>query len=181
MGKLQGLRSYLSGYIQNSSDFGAEWRKDIKPFLKNLGVVVLDPLNKPIEMGFGEGEGIHDQLNKWIEDNEYEKVIDVMKKIRWVDLRLCDVCDFVIFYLDNDIQTIGSWEEVFSCNKQVKPILVVCKQGVKKIPKWLWGTLPVKYFFNNFDEMKEYLLRIDSEDKKEEIGRWKLFDYSKLN
>lgn len=181
MGKLQNLRVYLSGPIEGASDFGYGWREDIKPFLRNLGVLVIDPLEKPIDLGLEEGKNIHAKINSLIEEENYDEVARIFRLIRRTDLRMCDVCDFMIAYLDNTVQACGTFEEIFNANRSKKAVLVVCPQGKKNVSRWLYGTLPHQFFFNNFDELKEYLLGVDSEEDERDFDRWQFFDYSQLS
>jgi len=179
-GLLNGLRCYLSGPIENADDCGGEWRKQISEFLHSIGVFVLDPLNKPIHTDITEGKELHKTLKQFINDGEFDKVASIIKTIRAIDLRLCDVCDFVIAYIDKNINTCGTWEEIFLCNRQKKPILLVCKQGVKNIPLWMFGTIPHSHMFSSFDDLIQYLTRLHQNIIIERQDRWRFLDYTQL-
>lgn len=180
MGKLFGQRCYESGPIDCAPDYGKGWRDDLKPFFKELGVIVLDPLNKPIDLGFEEGKNLHSYLDDLLDRENYNKVCEIMKVIRRTDLRMCDVADFAVVYIDMDILMCGTIEELTTLNRSKKAILVVCKQGKKNVPRWLFGMIPHQHVFNNFEEAKDYLWEVDSGKNVEDFKRWQFFDYSKL-
>ena len=56
MNRLKGMRTYLAGAMDRVPDGGAGWRDKITPLLKKMGVVVLNPCDKPSEIG-KEDEG----------------------------------------------------------------------------------------------------------------------------
>ena len=47
-----------------------------------------------------------------------------MKQIRPVDLRMVDICDFLIVNLDLEVHATGTYEELYWANRCIKPILV---------------------------------------------------------
>ena len=72
MNRLNGMRTYLAGAMDRVKDGGVGWRKNITPLLKQMGVTVLDPCDKPIEIG--------------IEDESSREIIDSYKKNGQFDL-----------------------------------------------------------------------------------------------
>ena len=172
MGRLKGSCCYLSGSIDASPDLGSSWRDKITPLLNDYGVQVYNPLKKPLAMPC-ETEFRGERVC-WKQEGRYEKLATYMKYIRHIDLRLCDRSDFCVAYLDNTIQACGTWEEVFTINRQYKPCLVVCKQGKQAIPDWLFGVLPVQFLMGSFDELFEYLDYVDKAEGEDftDLGRW---------
>ena len=66
MNRLLNQRVYLVGAVDRAEDRGHGWRQSITPFLESLGVVVFNPLTKPISLG-KEDEDTHNlkqQLKK---------------------------------------------------------------------------------------------------------------------
>jgi hypothetical protein len=49
--KLTGMRTYLAGAMDRVADGGVGWRNRISPILKSMGVTVLNPCDKPVEVG----------------------------------------------------------------------------------------------------------------------------------
>ncbi len=49
MNNLKDMRTYLVGAMDRVPDGGTGWRNAITPTLKELGIEVLDPCDKPIE------------------------------------------------------------------------------------------------------------------------------------
>ena len=49
--RLKGMRTYLAGAMDRVPDGGVVWRDKITPLLESKGVVVLNPCDKPVEVG----------------------------------------------------------------------------------------------------------------------------------
>lgn len=180
MGRLFGSRTYLCGSIDSSLDLGIGWRRRITSFLDKFGIVTLDPTRKPL----AETEEDIEFRNKRHELKNaclYREVSEIMKKIRQIDLRLCDLCDWSIVCLDLSVTLCGTWEELFTLNRSKKPILVYCQQGIQSIPDWLFATLPYQMFFEDWDDLRNYIVTIDDKDNDIDTHRrWQFFDYNKL-
>lgn len=174
MNNLRGSTFYLSGPIDRCPNLGMEWRQWITPKLQAYGIKVYDPLNKPVGLP-EEIEGREKRL-QWKENGEYDKLAHWMRYIRHVDLRLCDKSDAGIVYLDIDIFACGTLEETFSLNACKKPVILMCKQGLKAVPDWLWGTLPVEMIKDSWEQVFDYLDLVDS-GKADDLGRWIHFNY----
>jgi hypothetical protein len=114
------------------------------------------------------------ERKQWKEEGKWEKLHKYMKYIRKIDLRLCDKADFSIVYIDNNVQSFGTLEELFILNRQKKPVLVVLKQGKKEASDWLFGTLPPRFLFDSFDELFKYLDYVDKADLEDfdSLDRW---------
>ena len=55
------MRTYLAGAMDRVPDGGAGWRDKITPLLERMGVVVLNPCDKPSEIG-KEDEGTREHI-----------------------------------------------------------------------------------------------------------------------
>jgi hypothetical protein len=168
---LAGTRVYLCGAMDRVPDGGVEWRKRLTPRLKELGVVLFDPTNKPFYDGKGD-ESDRKQREEWVKNGEYDKIREFVKEFRGGDLRMVNNCDFVIIYIDVNVHMCGSYEEIAIATHEKKPILVVCEQGKPRTPQWLFGQLPHEHIFGSFDELMTYLHGIDEHGLDDESGRW---------
>jgi len=155
-------------------DRGAGWRMEITPFLKEMGVVVFNPLNKPTEVGAEDVE-THLMKCKLKEEGRYDELSSLMKVIRATDLRLVDISDFLVVNLDINTHPCGTLEEIFLANRSKKPVVVHIEQGKEHAPDWLFGTLPHSMFFSDWGDLRDYLKHIDSAEKIEDQGRWRFF------
>lgn len=179
MGNLKGNQVYLVGPIDRAPDSGAGWRNQIKPLLiERFGLKVFDPLNKPLK-SFVEGDLNTKLRHEWKNKKKYKKLSHTMKAIRATDLRCCDLSHFIIAYLDIDIYSCGTFEEIFLANRQKKPVLIWCKQGKKAIPDWLFGTLPHQMMFGSMKKLIKYLDKIDTSKEERIMNRWLLFGDNK--
>lgn len=171
MNRLNGQRVYLAGAIDRVSDRGCSWREYITPILQQFNITVFDPLKKPGNVGV-ENEETHKVKTSLKLTKKYDKLAEIMKSIRAVDLRLVDISDFLIVHLDIDTHPCGTLEEIFLANRQKKPIIIHIEQGKQNCPDWLFGTLPHEFFFDTWDQVLEYLYSVDSSNNLRTFNRW---------
>jgi hypothetical protein len=157
------------------ADRGNGWRDNITPFLEQLGVVVFNPIKKPISIG-KEDEETHKYKKILKQEENYDELSSLMKTIRSVDLRLVDISDFLIVNLDLDTHPCGTYEEIFWANRQKKPIIVHMVQGKQSAPDWLFGTIPHQMIFSYWQDIKNYLLDINNNSEIQTFNRWYFFD-----
>ena len=170
-------KCYMVGPMDRDREGGKVWRADLEPFLKTLGVIPLNPYNKPLldEEGLEDDENF-EIVSKAIEEQDYDTIEERMKPIRHVDLRMVDEASFLFVYLDLDKSPCGSYEEIYLANRQRKPVVVVCPQGKCKVPPWLVGTIPHQMMFDTIEEAKDYLSGVSHDVYVQNYGRWRFFD-----
>lgn len=174
MNRLKNQRVYLAGAIDRAKDRGRGWREEISPFLKELGVIVFNPILKPSEIGL-EDQDTHNLKAKLKKQQRYEELSNMMKVIRSVDLRLVDISDFMIVNLDLDVHPCGTLEEIFWANRQKKPIIVHMVQGKQNAPDWLFGVIPHQMIFSDWMDIYAYLEHINSAENINTYRRWYFF------
>lgn len=177
MNRLKNTRFYLSGPIDDVPDLGKDWRDYVTAQLKErYSAKVYDPLHKP--MSIANEEDMRSPRANWKTDGEFYKLAEFMGKIRHVDLRMVYKCDALIVYLDMSRKMAGTWEELFVGNMQNKPCLIVCPQGVRAIPDWVFGTIDPYNMHDSFDSLFCYLDYINGEPIKsfDDERRWIFFD-----
>lgn len=177
MNNLESMYCYLVGPIDRAHDLGREWRDWIKPSLNKMGIKVINPLNKPFSCGEEGDLNKRQERLKLKENGDYDEFSAIMKKIRGGDLRCVHKSDFIIVYLDNDIPFCGTEEEITWANEEHKPVLIMCKQGKKHIPDWLFAQLPHELFFSNWDSLLDYLEYVNKTENPDTVrDRWLFFD-----
>lgn len=172
---LRGSRAYLFGAIDRCPDGGKTWRNEITPELKKMGVVTINPLKKPM-LDNDESDASRVKRHEAKAAGDFDYVISE-KRIRLIDLRFVDVTDFQVGMIDVQAYPCGTYEELFTGNRQKKPILIWSPRGKKDIPDWLWWTLPKEFIFENQDELLSYLYGIDT-GTIEPNKRWVFMDFS---
>lgn len=180
MNRLLGYSCYLAGPIDRCENGGKHWRDNIKPFLEDIGIFVLDPLDKPYNTGIENDDwrGLRKTLK---EQGNYHEMGDLVKEVRKVDLRMVDESNFTIVYLDLDVYACGTYEELFWANRMKKPILLWCPQGKHMVPDWLFGVCPHELFFSTYDELTNYIRYVDgSEEEPPTHNRWYWWDQAKV-
>jgi hypothetical protein len=171
--KLKNLRAYLCGCMDRAADGGVGWRRMMANHLLNMGVTVLDPSNKPIDMGIEDLEN-RELRSDWKKEGKYDQISKSMRIIRNTDLRMVDLSDFLIVSLDLDSHPCGTYEELFLANRQKKPIILRIPQGKENTPDWLLGTIPHETIFSNWNQVKSYLRTIN-EGRIKIDSRWMFF------
>jgi len=175
MNRLKNQRVYLAGAMDRVPDRGSGWRETITPFLENMGIIVLNPINKPTDIGL-EDNNTHEIKSNLKKEHRYHELSSLMKTIRAVDLRMVDISDFLIVNLDINTHPCGTLEEIFWANRQKKPIIIHMEQGKDQTPDWLFGTIPHQMIFSDWSDIKEYLNYIDKSDHIETYKRWYFFN-----
>jgi hypothetical protein len=138
-GLLRDARVYLSGPMDFVASRAAEkatgWRTRIGEFLRELGVTVFDPWEKPEVRGlhdYGrEGEGTTDVRAGWT----YEQgengaaarahIAESFWPALHIDLRMVDTSDFIVCYCPTNIYSVGTPHEVILARQERKPVLFV--------------------------------------------------------
>ena len=175
--RLSGLRCYLAGPIDNAVDDGVGWRNKMTTWLNKKGVVVFDPCNKPIS--YSKYKEIDAEKVKMLElkkNGRYFELSQRMKEIVHVDLRMTDISDFLIVYLDPRISMFGTIHELITSLHQRKPTLVVVEGGKKAASNWLYGIMDFNFIFDDFNELEEFLHLIDTGSIGANLTRWVFFD-----
>lgn len=169
--RLRGMRTYLAGAMDRVPDGGVEWRERITPMLNSMGVVVMNPCNKPFHMpseDFDNRRVRHDHKR----NGQLEATRRIMKRIRTSDLRMVDISDFIIASIDVDVHMCGSYEEITTANRQKKPVLCWVQQGRQMTPDWLLGMLPSEFFFDTVHGLLDYLRHVHSAPQVKTYRRW---------
>lgn len=173
MNVLKNTRVYLIGSMENSPD-GNDWRISATERLAKRNITCFNPYFKPFINEIKEDDAARAMVKQWMRDGEYDKVADRMRQVRSDDLRLCDVSDFFIAYVNPRVASWGSAEEIYTANRMKKPIFAVIDGGKENTPLWLMGTLDHKYFYNSVPEALDMIESIDDGDKIIDSGRWRL-------
>lgn len=164
MSYLDEMVCYLIGAIDRVSDDGIGWRKELrgKCKIKKLGIKFLDPTEKPVHIGQEIGEEKH-KVKKLIADGNWDEAREIVIKIRHYDLRMVDTSHFVIACIDMSTHMCGSYDEIFTAERQQKPILILMRNGTRKdIPAWLVSFIKQDEVFDSIDELVQYLSDIDN-------------------
>ncbi len=164
---LKGLTVYLAGPIDRAKDDGLTWRNEVKRKLKekNIKVKVFDPTHKPKSLGtkipseIGEEKKLVKDLKR---KGEWDKAAKIVNIYRRYDLRMVDTCNFFVIYIDTDIHSCGSYNELFLAETQHKPIFGIIKQKKEDLPDWLMDVINYNELFESVEEFIQYLMCLDN-------------------
>ena len=178
--KLTGMRTYLAGSMDRVPDGGVGWRNRITPILKSMGVTVLNPCDKHVEVGL-EDESTRFEIERLKQSGQFEEIRKRYGVIRTLDLRCVDISDFIIASIDTDVHACGTYEEITVANSQKKPVLVWSQQGKNNAPNWLFFMLPHQHIFGSIHDLLEYLINVDSGRDIKHYKRWFFFDQNRMS
>ena len=178
--RLTGMRTYLAGAMDRVADGGVGWRNRISPMLKSMGVTVLNPCDKPVEVGIEDSQ-TRGEIERLKSSRQYDKIRKTYGVIRTLDLRCVDISDFIIASIDINVHACGTYEEVAVANSQKKPVLIWCQQGKENAPNWLFFMLPHQHIFGSLDELLEYLANVHSGRDHNHYKRWFFFDQNRMS
>lgn len=136
---LQGARVYLSGPMDFVASRDVEekegWRVRIGKVLREHGVVVFDPWNKP------EARGLHGYGRETAESTRIReewtfedspagartraKLTGHYWETLHIDLRMVDTADFLVAYCPTNVYSVGTVHEIALARQERKPVLFV--------------------------------------------------------
>ena len=169
-------RGYLCGPMDKVADCGIDWRRKLIERLYFMGINWLDPTNKPCTRAL-EGEAEVALGHELLSERRYDEAAKMFREVRHIDLRLVDICDFVVARIDLSVPMCGTWEEIFWANRMQKPVIAVIVQGKANAPGWLFGTLPHHMIFSTMLQAEAYLKHISYEQEIDLADRWAFFDF----
>lgn len=169
---LRGTRAYMIGAMQYKN--GQGWRQEVESKLRVLGMVLFNPYRKPFLHDIPEDEKARERLLGMMSIGNYDRVAEWMKEIRNHDLRLVDISDFLIAYIDPRIVSYGTQEELTIAIREKKPVFVIVEGGKKNTPLWLMAMLPHKYIYDSVDDVIDTIKQIDSGQIELPSDHWKL-------
>lgn len=158
MGRLNGLIIYLAGAIDRCPNYGVQWRDELsKKMFDQFGIHSMNPMKKPDFFNM-VGEHEYRELRKTLKENEdYEQLSEYIDKIVDADFKMLDISNCVIAYIDLDVYACGTMFELYRAYDAGKLVFIVCKQGKKSIPDWLFGFFNHSFMFDSFDELLHFM------------------------
>jgi nucleoside 2-deoxyribosyltransferase len=169
---LRKTKTYLAGAMQYEN--GRGWRDSITPSLLSMGVTVFNPYSKPFVEDSNEAEDAREKMKQQMECGDYDSVAERMKRVRSFDLRLVDLSDFIVAYVNPKIASWGTAEELVTACRQKKVTFIIIDGGKPLCPYWILGMFPHKYIYGSVEEAVDMLEKINSGEKPIDSDRWKL-------
>lgn len=181
MNRLKGLACYLSGPIDFAEDKGCVWRDGLTPVLEKMNVRVLNPLRHSFYGTQDLDTEKRPRMERLLKEGKFEELRDEVKDLNHWDLRAVDLSSFLVVNYPVPPVTCGTHEEIFTANRQSKPVLLMVGEGKKKeMPKWMYGRFPPEHMFESWDDLILYLRNINSSSTYEftesDNKRWLFFD-----
>lgn len=180
LNRLKGLAGYLSGPIDFEADMGKGWREDMTAFLEKKNVRVFNPLKHSFY-----GTDVVDtvkrpRMQRMLDAGDFHNLREEVKEINHWDLRALDLSSFLVVNYNIDVIMCGTMEEIFTANRQTKPVLLMVGNKLKKLSKWMFGRFPPEHMFTSWDALKTYLDNINHGPEEfmsdADTKRWLFFD-----
>lgn len=169
---LNKTKTYLIGPWENA--ISQDWRQEIHPRLEKLNITIFTPFNKPFMNSFDEGPETKELIYASIKAKDFNLVRNHMKAVRAFDLRMVDLSDFVIAYINPKIPSWGSADEIYTALRSRKPTFLIIEGGIEKCPLWLFASIPPKFIFNSVDNLMTYLENVNSGREPLDTKYWRL-------
>ena len=113
-GRLTAARYYLAGPIDCAKDDGIGWRRDMTDYLSGFGSIALDPTDKPTsQCKYNEVGDEKALIKKLVKLERWDELRDLAKSIALVDLRMVEVSDFLVAYINTKLHLCGTYDEIF--------------------------------------------------------------------
>lgn len=155
MNYLQNKRLYLSGPIELAQDIH-NWRMEpVKQLTSRFGLNIFDPFSDPKQQWA-------DDLRLAKKEKRFDVVTHIAKSFVRKDLSMVDRADILIARLPYGVPTTGTVHEIINAVNAKKPVLLMCEEGLDKIPSWYFGFIPVEVMFDSWDKLYSYLEEVDS-------------------
>ena len=124
MGWLDGLSIYLAGPVDNVQS-GEDWRAKYNNSLKVLGLKIYNPMVKPDWISeLARVKKIDESTVIDMNNGIYDKSASAADEVRSVCLSMVSHSDIILCYLPK-IFTIGTIDELFKADEQLKPIIFI--------------------------------------------------------
>jgi nucleoside 2-deoxyribosyltransferase len=162
---LFGKRAYLSGPIE-MANHEHNWRTEPKKILsEKYGLNIFDPFDDPKQNRAGELYEARDAGN-------WDLVEEIAASFVAKDLSLVDRSDLLFANLPYKVSTCGTHHEIINANNCKKPVLLICEDGVEKIPLWYRGFIKKEHMFGSWVEVYNFLDKIELGEMKNH-KRWR--------
>jgi hypothetical protein len=155
-----------------------EWREHMTERLKRKGIGVLDPTKNPWQDGQEEDETFRKRIYELKTEGRLEEAHELMKPVCSADLRMVDLCHFLICYIDVAGHMAGSYDELSTALTQKKPTLLIVKQGKERVPNWWLGVVPPEMIFSSISECINYISCVD--EGQLDHKRWRFLDLERI-
>lgn len=165
MSVLKGKRAYLSSAIQHAQNHN--WRDAaIKVLREEFEIDLFDPFNDPKQQWLP-------LLEEAVKNKDYETMTKISKDFVSKDLTMVSRSDMLIAYLPYKSITCGLHHEVIWSHMDKKPTIIVCEDGIEKIPLWYWGILKWQdAMFSSWEDLYKFLREVN-EGKHNDKKRWR--------
>lgn len=154
------LSAYLAGAIQYAHDCGVGWRDIIIPKLISLGIQqknIHNPCRKPSCNLKDDLDMKLDTIDLWKALGQWDKIERTSKNTIKIDFKLIEQSDIVIAYVDKNVFSVGTIDEIRMACTLKKPVLIITPGGLSDCSYWLIGMVGWKSVFENDDEVINHL------------------------
>ncbi len=155
---------YLAGAIEYAPDHGKGWRRDITPFLRDLGHEVYDPAEDE-KKSLSRDE--QENLRAW-KHTDLERFRSTVRKIVEFDLDKIVKSDYLICHFDeNGLKGGGTSGELTFAFRNRIPVFMVTPIPPTEVSGWVLACCT--RIFSNFNELRHFLASANIEAERAEL------------
>ena len=116
-------------------------------------------------------------LNGWKNSSAtYMETHKILDRFELLYPQVSELADLRRAYIDKDIHSCGTYDEIFESLRRRKPTLIVHKGGKSQMSMWLRGKMNHNFVFDTFDELYAYLEALHDGTVEPDYTRWVFFD-----
>lgn len=174
---LNRIKIYLAGNLENihlTKLNYINWRDKFEMLVKPMGIICLSPLKKTFKNFKNDSLQDNIDLKAKLADGKYEEVSKEMKMIRQKDLRLVDIADVLITYLDPSVPSWGTPNEIYLAETLRKPSYLILDGGFKNCPLWLTAVYSRDRIMDDIESMVKKLERLNEGSEELDNRYWRL-------
>jgi nucleoside 2-deoxyribosyltransferase len=149
------------------------WRAVLQEALGRMGIICLSPTDDVFIGHVREDKAMNNNLKKWRQAGEFDKVQAAMKQIVQKDLRMVDISDFIIFNVDVDRPTWGTTHELVQAAFERKPVLLIVKDRART-PLWFMRYVGKESIFETLESVIQHLEGIHRGTIPFDVRYWKV-------
>ncbi len=148
------MKFYLSGGMEYKTNLGVKWRIWIAEELKARGHGSVDPTQ--LEAPDDNDEHLQHVLGRLKMEGRFDEIREIARRSMFrKDVFGIQMSDAIIVFYDESVQRgAGTISEAWEAFREGKPVYVITKFSLDKIPTWLIGETSA--VFTSFEEFLAY-------------------------
>jgi nucleoside 2-deoxyribosyltransferase len=173
---------YLAGPVEFlAKEDALAWRYKVTEMLSSIGIKenhIINPCKKHLNNFIGDDlDDAHIQIKNLKEEGNFKEIERRAKHTIRIDLRYVDKSDLIYAYINPNIYTFGTADEIGVARTARKPVIAVVEGGVKNSPLWLIGRIGYQNIFPSHEEAIKHISDIIHGKIPFDVKSWLFFNW----